>query len=96
MTPQNTLSSTAYCLADPGHEYLVYQPNPDSAFTVNLIAGTYTYEWYDPSKGTVASRGSLATDAGSHSFAAPFSGDAVLYITDKPPAAPEGRADLYR
>ena len=89
MTPQNALSSTAYCLADPGHEYLVYQPNPDSAFTVNLAAGTYTFEWYDPSKGTVASRGRLTTDAGSRSYAAPFSGDAVLYITDKPPTAPE-------
>ena len=26
MTPQNGLASTAYCLANPGSEYLVYQP----------------------------------------------------------------------
>jgi len=27
MTPQSNLSSTHYCLANPGSEYLVYQPS---------------------------------------------------------------------
>ena len=35
MTPQNALSSTAYCLANAGKEYLVYAPS-GGTFTVNL------------------------------------------------------------
>ena len=79
MTPQNSLSSTAYCLANPGSEYLVYQPGSGS-FTVNLQAGTYSYEWFNPASGTVAGTESITASAGSRSFTPPFSGDAVLYL----------------
>ena len=83
MTPQNALASTAYCLANPGHEYLVYQPRANSAFTVSLKAGAYHYEWFNPSTGAVTSSGQFTASAGEKTFAAPFSGDAVLYIADK-------------
>jgi len=83
MTPQNTLASTAYCLANPGHEYVVYQPRTDSAFTVSLKAGAYHYEWFNPSTGAVASSRQFTASAGEKTFTAPFSGDAVLYIADK-------------
>jgi hypothetical protein len=33
MTPRNELASTRYCLAHPGHEYLIYQPKAGEAFT---------------------------------------------------------------
>lgn len=47
MVPSGALSSTAYALAHPGHEYLVLQPSKNSAsLTVDLIAGTYAVEWY--------------------------------------------------
>ena len=48
MTPQPSLSSTGYCLAHTGAEYLVYQPS-SGAFSVNLLAGTYQYEWLQSS-----------------------------------------------
>ena len=80
MTPDVALSSTGYCLACPGSEYLVYQPVPDTAFTVTLAAGTYAFEWFNPGAGAVASTGTFTAGDESRSFTAPFSGDAVLYL----------------
>ena len=79
MTPDLNISSTKYCLANPGVEYLVYQP-ASGGFSVDLVAGTYSYEWFNPVTGTKAAAGSIATEGGKKSFAAPFSGDAVLYL----------------
>jgi hypothetical protein len=81
MTPQNALASTAYCLANPGREYLTYQPKTASPFTVSLKAGAYHYEWFNPTTGVVASSGEFMAGAGDKTFTAPFAGDAVLYIT---------------
>jgi hypothetical protein len=79
-TPQDKLASTGYCLAHPGAEYLVYAPT-GGKLTVDLSAakGSLAVEWLDPRTGATHT----ATAAGggaSESFAAPFSGDAVLYI----------------
>jgi hypothetical protein len=79
MAPSTSLCSTAYCLANPGKEYLVYQPGSGS-FTVNLQAGTYNYSWFNPSTGSGVANGSLNASTGSHSFTPPFSGPAVLYL----------------
>jgi hypothetical protein len=78
-TPQPNLSSTGYVLANPGREYLVYQSS-SGAFSVNMQAGNYNYEWFDPSSGTVKATGSLSATAGNLSFTPPFSGQAVLYL----------------
>ncbi len=83
MTPDNALASTGYCLAQPGHQYLVYQPKSNAAFTINLQPGTYHYEWFNPSTGVIAGKGQVKTDAELQTFTAPFSGDAVLYLADK-------------
>jgi hypothetical protein len=87
MTPQGSLSSTGYCLAQTpstGAEYLVYAPS-GGTFTVNLTAmGTsrsLNVEWFNPSTGTTAPAGAVTAGA-SRSFTAPFSGDAVLYLVD--------------
>jgi hypothetical protein len=81
MKPLNSLSSTSYCLADTGREYLVYQATSSSSFTVNLKAGTYNYEWFNPNTGAIASTSSFTVAAdGNRNFTAPFSGDAVLYV----------------
>ncbi len=77
MTPQGSLSSTGYALASSGSEYLIYQPS-SGRFTVNLAAGQYTYEWFNPSNNVIASTGTIS--GGSQSFTPPFSGDAVLYL----------------
>ena len=87
MTPQGSLSSTGYCLAQTpstGAEYLVYEPG-GSSFTVNLTAmpasRTLNVEWLDPSTGTIHPGGTVAAGA-TRTFSAPFSGDAVLYLVD--------------
>src|SRR5262249_19329637 len=78
-TPQGSLSSTGYCLAAPGAQYLVYQPS-SGAFTLTMAAGTYAFEWYDPTAGTIAATGSVDVGDGDHTFTPPFSGDAVLLL----------------
>jgi hypothetical protein len=81
-TPRPDLCSTGYCLATEGTEYLVYLPRGGSV-TVNLSAasGQLSVEWLNPSTGTT-SAGGTTTGGASHSFTAPFSGDAVLYISE--------------
>jgi hypothetical protein len=82
-TPRNNLSSTGYCLAEPGKEYLVYQPDSSKTFTVDLVSGNYNYEWFNPTNGNVAEMGSVEVTDITRSFKAPFDGDAVLYIKRK-------------
>ncbi len=57
--PHGELCSTKYCLAHPGHEYLVLQPEPDKPFTVSLPAGSYRYEWLCPDRMKVEEAGAI-------------------------------------
>ena len=77
--PQPSLSSTGFCLANPGVEYLVYQPYAKS-FSVHLTSGTYRYEWFNPTTNLVATTGSVIASGEEQRFTAPFSEDAVLYL----------------
>lgn len=77
MTPQGNLSSTGYALARSGSEYLFYQPG-SGAFTGTLAAGTYSFEWFNPTTSSIASIGTVG--GGTRAFTPPFSGDAVLYL----------------
>jgi hypothetical protein len=79
MTPQPSLTSTHFCLADPGREYLVYQPY-SGPFSVKVAAGAYQYEWLDPSTNRIAASGALSVSNGEHSFQPAFTGDAVLSL----------------
>jgi Putative collagen-binding domain of a collagenase len=86
MTPRGSLSSTGFCLANAafsGAEYLVYAPSGGS-FTVNLSATTRTLnvEWLNPAIGAITAAAPITGGSSSHSFTAPFSGDAVLYLLD--------------
>lgn len=47
MAPAGWVSSTGYCLADPGNEYLIYQPEAGQ-FKVNLYGADrkFAVEWY--------------------------------------------------
>lgn len=78
--PHNEISSTSYCLADPGSEYIIYQPAPDSSFTAAIKKGKYRYEWFNPTSGLVTETGKISVSKESMLFKAPFSGDAVLYL----------------
>jgi hypothetical protein len=79
MTPSTTLCSTTFCLANPGSEYLAFQPGSGS-FTVSMTAGTYNYEWFNPETVSVASTGSVTVSSDNQTFTPPFSGMAVLYL----------------
>jgi hypothetical protein len=88
MTPQGSLSSTGYCLAQTptaGAEYLVYAPN-GGTFTVNLSAmpssRSLNVEWFNPATGVTTPSGTVTAGVSNQSFSAPFSGDAVLYLVD--------------
>jgi hypothetical protein len=81
--PSNELSSTTFCLANPGKEYVIYQDIPDSAFQVDLAKGKYSYEWFNPTTGIVTEKGKIKVKDGKQQFKAPFNGDAVLYLKNK-------------
>jgi hypothetical protein len=80
MTPRGDLASTAYCLANPDQEYLVYLPDGGKV-SVDLAAapGVLAVEWFSPTTGeTVAD---VTLEGGeTHHLGAPFGGDAVLYL----------------
>jgi len=78
--PRNELSSTGYCLAAPGREYLAYQAE-GGPFTVHLQAGAYHYEWHDPSTGRASGAGDVSVNEGPAEFEPPFEGDAALFLT---------------
>jgi hypothetical protein len=77
--PQPSLSSTGFCLVNPGAEYLVYQPY-SKPLTLQLVPGKYQIEWFNPATNLVATIGSVTASSGEQSFTAPFAGDAVLYL----------------
>jgi hypothetical protein len=78
-TPRGSLSSTGYCLANPGVQYLVYQPG-SGAFSLTVAAQTWSYEWFDPTAGAIAGSGTVVLSAGPQQFTPPFAGDAVLLL----------------
>jgi len=80
MTPRNDLASTGYCLANPGTEYVIYQPDGGKEFTVELSPRAYRYEWFNPAKGISAGSGKLQSAGGAHTFTPPVPQDAVLYL----------------
>jgi hypothetical protein len=79
--PSPMLCSTGYCLAEPGHQYLVYQPASGS-FQLLVAAGSYHGEWFDPTTGQATDGGMMTLAAGQRSFMPPasFTGDAVLLL----------------
>jgi hypothetical protein len=80
MTPHSRVASTGYCLADPGKQYLVYQPQAGEKFTLELERGTYEMEWFDTRKGVGAKRERFEAKGGAGQFKAPFDGEAVLHL----------------
>jgi len=88
VTPRSSLCSTGYCLAQTpsvGAEYLIYAP-AGSAFTVDVSAmpgsRSLAVEWFNPSTGVSMAGGPIPAGSSSHSFTPPFTGDAVLYLSD--------------
>ncbi len=86
MIPHGELTSSRYCLADPGQEYLIYLPEGGSA-TINLRHATpgslFEVEWFLPRLQRTFP-GAYPLPGGDYVVtSAPFSGDAVLYLKIK-------------
>jgi hypothetical protein len=78
--PSPSLCSTGYCLADPGHQYLVYQPVSGN-FQLTVTAGTYQVVWFDPvTGGQNVDAITITLAAGKQTFTPPFTADAVLLL----------------
>jgi hypothetical protein len=87
-TPQPSISSTGYCLAQTpsqGAEYLVYAPK-GGRFEVDLSAmpssRSLSVEWLNPTTGETIAADPIPAGSHGQSFTPPFSGDAVLYLAD--------------
>jgi len=80
MTPHDNLSSSHYCLADPGREYLIYLLEGGTV-TVDLTAvkGNVSGDWIDPVLGKSVPSGTV--DGGARrDFKSPLAGDVALYL----------------
>ena len=88
VSPNSALCSTGYCLAQTppaGAEYLAYSPSGGS-FTMDLSAmpasRMLAIEWFNPATGEATIQNPISAGSRSQAFAAPFAGDAVLYLVD--------------
>jgi hypothetical protein len=83
-SPRNDLSTTGFCLANPGNQYVVYQPG-DTPFTVfGLRKGTsYCYQRYDTGKHKVVRKGEIRA-SGPKKLFTPTNKRTVLYLTSLP------------
>ncbi len=78
--PHGELSSTNYCLAEPGWTYLLYLPGTNEV-TLDLSAtpGPFVSEWYDPATGEIKP-GETVEGGGKRVFKSPFPGGGVLCL----------------
>lgn len=79
MQPDQTVSSTKFCLARAGREYLVFQPN-SGGFEVNLPKGTYSVEWFNPVTRATQSGPLVTVEDRPYRFSPPFEGLALLHL----------------
>jgi len=77
MMPQGSLSTSGFCLANHGSQYLVFSTS--NSFTLTTAAGSYTFEWFNPSTHTIAKTGTV-TVGNSQTFTASFTGSSVFWL----------------
>jgi len=79
--PCPDLASTRFCLANPGQQYVVYQPDEQAFEVSGLIAGqSYRLEWYDTERSDVAGKGNVICTDTSHHFT-PNTKAMALFLT---------------
>jgi hypothetical protein len=67
VVPRGDLSSTGFCLAEPGVQYVVYQPDDEPFEVSGLKAGErYHFEWYATQQSRVKRDGDVAPAAARH------------------------------
>ena len=81
MPPDDSLAETRYCLANPGKEYLIFQPGNKGEFAVNLreAPATFAVEWFNVNMGTTIA-GKPIKGGGVGTFPTLFGGPAALYL----------------
>ena len=80
MTPQNQLSSTRYCLGDPGEAYVIYMPEGRATSDLRNAKSDFTVEWFIPTLARTI-KGTEVLEGGNFKMLrAPYTGDAVLYL----------------
>jgi len=78
MKPRSDLSTSAYCLAAEGQEYLFYQP-VTGPFHVFLPVGEFDLEWFNPAE-SQGKPGKALQGGGWIEVAPEFSGPAVMHL----------------
>ena len=80
MLPHSELSSSHYCLAQPGHAYIVYVPGGgDVEADLSAVQGPLAVEWIRAVEGNSEPADDV-TGGGKREFRLPFAGDAVLFV----------------
>ena len=81
MEPRANLTSTRYCLAKPGSEYVVFQTGNAGQFNLNLkdAQGSFTVEWLNVNFDKYTP-GEPVQGGGYRIFRTPFPGPAVLHL----------------
>jgi hypothetical protein len=81
MNPSPSGCSTAYCLINPGEEYLVYNPGSGNVTIKNLPAGTYRYEWFNTVSRATSQGSTQTVSAGNFTPSnSPDGSGNVLYL----------------
>jgi hypothetical protein len=83
MAPHNELSSSKYCLAQPGTAYVVWVPvGGEVSVDLSSAKGTFAVEWVHPTDGRMTE--AVAVEGGARrGFSTPFQSDAVLHLRKK-------------
>jgi hypothetical protein len=83
-TPRSGLSSTGYCLAEPGVSYVVFAPE-GGELEVDLTAASSSFqvEWHSVASGMIAKADAI-TGGAKRLLHPPFTGAAVLFL-QRPP-----------
>ncbi len=83
MTPKPELSSSGYCLANPGEEYLVYVPR-GKVLKLTMAKGTYSGECHELGSDKTESLAPLTHTGGAAQLSLPWDAPCVLYLRRKP------------
>jgi hypothetical protein len=90
-TPRNDLSSTQYCLAEPGVAYLVFAPEGgDIEVDLTPGKGPFSVEWRNPMTGERITA-SVVPGGAKRTFRTPFDGAAVLFLETEVGRRPRDR-----
>lgn len=81
LRPQPELSSTRWCLAHPGEQYVIFRPEESVLpISVELPAGAFDQEWILPITGDSRDQASMTTAGGPTKFTAPTVGPVTLVL----------------